>query len=65
VAREYASLGPKRSIAAFIPAFLVAQAAIALGYPISFNKVMISSIVGAGLVGGSSNSDGVSTAKTG
>jgi PiT family inorganic phosphate transporter len=64
VAREYASLGPKRSIAAFIPAFLVAQAAIALGYPISFNKVMISSIVGAGLVGGSSNADGVSTAKT-
>jgi phosphate/sulfate permease len=65
VAREYASLGSKRSIAAFIPAFLVAQAAIALGYPISFNKVMISSIVGAGLVGGSSNADGVSTAKTG
>jgi PiT family inorganic phosphate transporter len=64
VAREYASLGPKRSIAAFIPAFLVAQAAIALGYPISFNKVMISSIVGAGLVGGSSDSDGVSTTKT-
>jgi PiT family inorganic phosphate transporter len=64
VAREYASLGPRRSIAAFIPAFLVAQAAIALGYPISFNKVMISSIVGAGLVGGSSGSGGVSTAKT-
>jgi len=65
VAREYASLGPKRSIAAFVPAFLVAQAAIVLGYPISFNKVMISSIVGAGLVGGSSSSDGVSAAKTG
>jgi phosphate/sulfate permease len=45
-------------------AFLVAQAAITLGYPISFNKVMISSIVGAGLVGGSSDSDGVSTTKT-
>jgi PiT family inorganic phosphate transporter len=65
VSREYASLGPKRSIAAFIPAFLVAQAAIVLGYPISFNKVMISSIVGAGIVGGSSGSDGVSVAKTG
>jgi phosphate/sulfate permease len=64
VAREYASLGPKRSIAAFIPAFLVAQAAIALGYPISFNKVMISSIVGAGLVGGSSSSGGISARKT-
>lgn len=65
VAREYASLGPKRSIAAFIPAFLVSQAAIVLGFPISFNKVMISSIVGAGLVGGSSGSAGVSVAKTG
>ncbi|APE94905.1 inorganic phosphate transporter [Halodesulfurarchaeum formicicum] len=65
VAREYAALGPKRSIAAFIPAFLIAQAAIALGYPISFNKVMISSIVGAGLVSGSSKSRGVSAAKTG
>jgi PiT family inorganic phosphate transporter len=65
VAREYASLGPKRSIAAFVPAFLVAQTAIVLGYPISFNKVMISSIVGAGLVGGASSSDGVSAAKTG
>jgi PiT family inorganic phosphate transporter len=65
VSREYASLGPKRSIAAFIPAFLVAQAAIVLGYPISFNKVMISSIVGSGLVGGSSGSGGVSVTKTG
>jgi len=65
VSREYASLGPKRSIAAFIPAFLVAQTAIILGFPISFNKVMISSIVGAGLVGGSSGSGGVSVKKTG
>ncbi|WP_181686432.1 inorganic phosphate transporter [Halorhabdus salina] len=65
VAREYASLGPKRSIAAFVPAFLVAQAAIVLGYPISFNKVMIASIVGAGLVGRSSGSGGVSGKKTG
>ncbi|CQH49762.1 transport protein (probable substrate phosphate/sulfate) [Halobacterium hubeiense] len=65
VAREYASLGPKRSIAAFIPAFLVAQTAIVLGFPISFNKVMISSIVGSGLVGRSSRSGGISARKTG
>jgi PiT family inorganic phosphate transporter len=64
VAREYASLGPKRSIAAFVPAFLVAQVAIVLGYPISFNKVMISSIVGSGLVG-TAGSGGISMAKTG
>jgi len=63
VSREYASLGPKRSIAAFIPAFLIAQTAIILGFPISFNKVMISSIVGAGLVGRSSRSGGVSGRK--
>jgi PiT family inorganic phosphate transporter len=65
VSREYASLGPKRSIAAFVPAFLVAQTAIVLGFPISFNKVMISSIVGAGLVGESGASGGVSARKTG
>ncbi|MCF2164931.1 MULTISPECIES: inorganic phosphate transporter [Halobacterium] len=65
VAREYASLGPKRSIAAFIPAFLTAQAAIMFGYPISFNKVMISSIIGAGLVGGAADTGGVSVTKTG
>jgi phosphate/sulfate permease len=64
VAQEYASLWPKRSIVAFIPAFLVVQAAIALDYPISFNKVMTFSIVGAGLVGGPSDSDGISTTKT-
>ena len=64
VAQEYASLGPKRSIAAFIPAFLIAQVAILLGYPISFNKVMISSIIRSGLVGGSSDSESVSVSKT-
>ncbi|MFB6283312.1 MAG: inorganic phosphate transporter [Halobacteria archaeon] len=65
VSREYASLNPKKSIAAFIPAFLVAQVAIAFGIPISFNKVMISSIVGAGMAGGSSATGGVSMSKTG
>ncbi|KZN23918.1 phosphate transporter [Haladaptatus sp. R4] len=66
VAQEYASLGPRRSIAALIPAFLIAQLAIVLGIPISFNKVMISSIVGAGLAVRSSNSGGgVSASKAG
>ncbi|WP_435098845.1 anion permease [Halarchaeum sp. P4] len=62
VADDYSDLGPYRSIAALVPAFLVAQAAIALGFPISFNKVMICGIVGAGLVDGL---DGVSEGKTG
>jgi len=64
VSNEYASLGPRRSIAALIPAFLVAQLAIALGIPISFNKVMISAIVGSGLAARSSGG-GVSARKAG
>ncbi|MFB6107872.1 MAG: anion permease [Haloplanus sp.] len=65
VSNEYASLGPRRSIAALIPAFLIAQLAIVLGIPISFNKVMISSIVGSGLVASSSSGGGVSPRKAG
>jgi PiT family inorganic phosphate transporter len=65
VSNEYASLGPRRSIAALIPAFLIAQLAIVLGIPISFNKVMIASIVGSGLAAGSSRGSGVSPRKVG
>ncbi|MGQ3412124.1 inorganic phosphate transporter [Natrinema sp. LN54] len=64
VSNEYASLGPRRSIAALIPAFLIAQLAIVLGIPISFNKVMIASIVGSGLAANSSGG-GVSGRKVG
>ena len=63
VSNEYASLGPRRSIAALIPAFLIAQLAIVLGIPISFNKVMIASIVGSGLAARSSGSGGISPRK--
>ncbi|WP_440991764.1 anion permease [Haloarchaeobius baliensis] len=65
VSNEYASLGPRRSIAALIPAFLIAQLAIVLGIPISFNKVMIASIVGSGLATSSADSGGVSARKIG
>ncbi|EMA07545.1 inorganic phosphate transporter [Haloferax denitrificans] len=65
VSNEYASLGPRRSIAALIPAFLIAQLAIVLGIPISFNKVMIASIVGSGLAASSSGESGVSPRKVG
>jgi len=65
VSNEYASLGPRRSIAALIPAFLIAQLAIVLGIPISFNKVMIASIVGSGLAASSSGTSGVSPRKVG
>ncbi len=65
VSNEYASLGPRRSIAALIPAFLIAQLAIVLGIPISFNKVMIASIVGSGFAASSSGGGGVSMRKAG
>jgi phosphate/sulfate permease len=59
-AREYATLGARRSIAALVPGFIVAQTAIALGIPISFNNIMISAVIGGGLAAGSA---GVSARK--
>ena len=61
-AREYAQLGSRRSIAALVPGFLIAQAAIALGIPISFNNIIISGVIGGGLAAGSA---GVSRRKIG
>ncbi|MDS0260172.1 anion permease [Haloarcula sp. S1CR25-12] len=61
-AREYAQLGVRRSIAALVPGFIIAQSAIALGIPISFNNIIISGVIGGGLAGGSA---GVSRRKIG
>ncbi|GAA0222804.1 inorganic phosphate transporter [Halobacterium noricense] len=58
VSREYSKLGVRRSIAALVPGFLIAQAAIALGIPISFNNIIISSVIGSGLVVGSGGVSG-------
>ncbi len=60
--REYAQLGPRRSIAALVPGFIIAQAAIALGIPISFNNIIISGVIGGGLAAGAA---GVSRRKIG
>ncbi|WP_121820328.1 inorganic phosphate transporter [Halostella salina] len=60
--REYAQLGLRRSIAALVPGFVIAQLAIALGIPISFNNIIISGVIGGGLAGGSA---GVSRSKIG
>jgi phosphate/sulfate permease len=60
--REYAQLGIRRSIAALVPGFIIAQVAIALGIPISFNNIILSGVIGGGLAGGSA---GVSTRKIG
>ena len=48
IAQDYSSLGPRRSIAALIPSFAIAQTAILLGVPISFNEIIVSAVVGAG-----------------
>ncbi len=60
--REYAQLGVRRSIAALVPGFIIAQAAIALSIPISFNNIIISGVIGGGLAAGSA---GVSRRKIG
>ncbi|MFD1599416.1 inorganic phosphate transporter [Halobellus rarus] len=54
LSQDYSSLGPRRSIATLVPSFLIAQTAVLLGVPVSFNEVIVSGIVGSGAaVGGS------------
>jgi PiT family inorganic phosphate transporter len=48
LSQDYSSLGPRRSIAALIPSFAIAQAAVFFGIPVSFNEIIVSAIVGAG-----------------
>ncbi|WP_254525651.1 inorganic phosphate transporter [Natrinema caseinilyticum] len=53
LAQDYSSLGPRRSIAALVPSFLISQLAILLGVPVSFNEIVVSAIIGSGAaVGG-------------
>jgi len=55
LAQDYSSLGPRRSIAALVPSFLIAQVAVLLGVPVSFNEIVVSAIIGSGAaVGGGS-----------
>lgn len=48
ISQDYSALGPSRSIAALIPSFALAQTAVFFGIPVSFNEIIISSIVGSG-----------------
>ncbi len=52
IAQDYSSLGPRRSIAALIPSFLIAQSAVFFGLPVSFNEIIVSAIVGSGAAAG-------------
>jgi PiT family inorganic phosphate transporter len=52
LAQDYSSLGPRRSIAALIPSFVIAQTAVFFGIPVSFNEIIVSAIVGSGAAAG-------------
>ena len=52
IAQDYSSLGPRRSIAALIPSFVIAQVAVAFGIPVSFNEIIVSAVVGSGFAAG-------------
>ena len=54
LSQDYSSLGPRRSIAALIPSFVIAQTAILLGIPVSFNEIIVSAIAGSGYAAGNS-----------
>ncbi|AGB17689.1 phosphate/sulfate permease [Halovivax ruber XH-70] len=63
ISQDYSSLGPRRSIAALIPSFALAQAAVLFGIPVSFNEIVVSSIIGSGFA--AAGSGGVSVRKIG
>ncbi|WP_435076934.1 anion permease [Halococcus sp. AFM35] len=52
IAQDYSSLGPRRSIAALIPSFAIAQVAVVFGIPVSFNEIIVSAVVGSGFAAG-------------
>ena len=54
LAQDYSALGPRRSIAALIPSFAIAQVAVFFGIPVSFNEIIVSAIVGSGYAAGGS-----------
>jgi PiT family inorganic phosphate transporter len=59
LARDYSSLGPRRSIAALVPSFLIAQLAVFLAVPVSFNEIVVSAIVGSGAAVGGGDAVGL------
>ncbi|MEF8806451.1 inorganic phosphate transporter [Natronomonas sp.] len=65
LSQDYSSLGPRRSIAALVPSFLIAQVAVLLGVPVSFNEIVVSAIIGSGAaVGGGDAIDSNKILKT-
>jgi len=64
ISQDYSSLGPNRSLAALIPAFAIAQTAVFFGIPVSFNEIIVSTIVGSGYAASGGKGE-VSAAKMG
>jgi PiT family inorganic phosphate transporter len=64
LSQDYSSLGPRRSIAALIPSFAIAQTAVFFGIPVSFNEIIVSAIVGSGYAAGTSAVSREKMAKT-
>ncbi|MDQ2051844.1 inorganic phosphate transporter [Natronolimnohabitans sp. A-GB9] len=64
ISQDYSSLGPRRSIAALIPSFIIAQTAVLYGIPVSFNEIIVSAIIGSGYAAAGSGG-GVSARKMG
>ncbi|RRJ33134.1 inorganic phosphate transporter [Halocatena pleomorpha] len=56
LAQDYSSLGPRRSIAALVPSFALAQTAVLYGIPVSFNEIILSAIIGSGFAAGGTSS---------
>ena len=52
LSQDYSSLGSRRSIAALIPSFAIAQSAVFFGVPVSFNEIIVSAIIGSGYAAG-------------
>ena len=52
VSQDFAALGPRRAVAALLPSFALAQTAVILGVPVSFNAIIVSAVVGSGFAAG-------------
>lgn len=65
VARDYADIGPRRSIAALVGTSILAQVASILGIPISFNAAILGGVIGSGFASSERNISFERIGKTG
>jgi PiT family inorganic phosphate transporter len=65
VAREYADIGPRRSISALVGTSILAQVASIIGIPISFNAAILGGVIGSGFATSDQNISFEKITKTG